>query len=110
MISTEITLSKFYKNKGEKEGGAVSWLGKNPFIDDQILFKDNFAPYGSNISSFPVKLGVDIFEKNGSKIYSSQINSTIAKLRNVSPGKSLPYRILVHILDHYDQIVTSSFG
>lgn len=101
----------FNNNHGLKEGGAISWLGKSPNIEDNNNFVNNLAEYGANISSYPVKLGIEIFEKDGfKKVYSYKLNSSIAKLNNISSGNILPYQIVVYILDVYGQIVETVNG
>ena len=101
----------FDNNNGLKEGGAISWFGRSPNIEENNIFVRNLAAYGANISSYPVKLGIEIFEKNGfKKIYSFKFNSSIAKLGNISSGNILPYQIIVYILDVYGQIVGTANG
>ena len=56
----------FINNKARKEGGAVKWTFLKPELIN-CSFKDNTAPYGNNIASFPVRFSVQFYD-NGKKI------------------------------------------
>ena len=71
----------------------------------------NEAMYGPDISSYPIRIGVEIYEKNTSKqIFSSKSNKSIPVLDNISSGNPIPYTLSIFILDVYDQIVTTVKG
>ena len=106
-----IRQSKFYKNEGLMEGGAIAWLGKSPNIEKNNYYSMNKAVYGNNISSYAIKLQIEIFErKEGQNIFSSKINDSIVMLKDVSSGNLLPYQINVFVTDVYDQIVETARG
>ena len=106
-----IRQSKFYKNEGLMEGGAIAWLGKTPNIEENNYYSMNKAVYGNNISSYAIKLQIEIFErKDGTNIFSSKSNDAMARLKNVSSGNLLPYQINIFVADVYDQIVETASG
>ena len=103
--------SKFYQNKGEMEGGAISWFGNMPNIEKDNIFTNNEAIYGPDISSYAIRIGVDIYENTTSKkIFSSKLNQSIPLLDNISSGNPIPYKLSIFIIDVYDQIVITAKG
>lgn len=98
------------ENKAKLEGGGIAWFGKIPKIDDKNTYFKNTALYGASISSYPIKLGVEIFDKNSSVlIYSSKENSSMAKI-SANSGNPLQYNIIFYLLDFYDVTVKSITG
>ena len=107
----EIHSSYIIENKAEVMGGGIAWFGKIPQISENNKYYKNFAMYGPDISSYPIKLGVDIYDKSSSVlIYSSINNSIMGKIMNVSSGKPLQYYIIIYVLDYYDCPVKSISG
>ena len=71
----------------------------------------NEALYGPDISSYPIRIGVEIFVENGSEhIFSSKFNQNAPILDNISSGNLIPYKLSIFILDVYDQVVTTVKG
>lgn len=110
--NTYIRSSTFKLNIANKDGGAIKWKEKKPEIDDSTnIYSENQAVFGPDIASYPIKMGLEIIEKSSNKIvYSSKLSSNIAELLNISAGNAIQYRIVVKILDYYDNIVYSENG
>ena len=102
----------FSGNTALNEGGAISWIGRSPSFDmHELYFKNNSAPYGSEISSYAIRLGVDIYDKNSIQlIYSSKPSLIEGNLVNVSSGNLLPCKIIVQLLDVYGKILKKERG
>ena len=96
---------------GEKEGGGISWFGKMPNIEKANIFTNNEAVYGPDISSYAIRIGVDIYNKDTSKqMFSSKFNTSIPLLDNISSGNPIPYKLSIFILDVYNQVVATVKG
>ena len=102
----------FAGNTALNEGGAISWMGRSPsFGLSELDFQNNSAPYGSEVSSYAIRLGVDIYNKSDNQlIYSSKSSVNEGSLLNVSSGNVLPYRVIVQLLDVYENVVISAKG
>lgn len=104
----------FSLNVARKEGGAIKWVGNQPIISQNNIYQLNNAIYGMEIGSYPVRLGLEIYEKNSSTsktlIYSSLISSRPGKLSNVSVGSEMQYILAFSVLDTYGKIVNSVSG
>lgn len=110
----QTTLKKlfFIGNSALSEGGAISWMGRRPSFDFyELMFRNNSALYGSDVSSYAVRLGIYIYNKSDNGlIYTSNSNLNEGNLVNVSSGNLLPYRVIVQLLDVYDNVVTTAKG
>lgn len=106
--------NKFSLNLALKDGGAIKWIGNKPHITPDNIYQFNKAMYGSEVGSYPVRLGLEIFEKNNSTsktlIYSSLTSSQPGKIGNVTAGKEIQYTLVFSVLDIYGKIVNSISG
>lgn len=109
-VKTNIINSTFIKNKARLNGGGIHWLMRKPdFLGN--YFSENNAIYGKDISSYPTRLIFEIFEKNGEEmilLYSSKMNPIQAVLKNISPGKPIPFILRFSLVDVYGEIVKSA--
>lgn len=106
--------NKFSLNIALKDGGAMKWVGNQPKIEENNIYQLNKALYGLEIGSYPVRLGLEIFEKNNSTsktlIYSSLTSSEPGIIANVIVGSEIQYTLAFSVLDIYGKIVNSLSG
>ena len=106
--------NKFSLNLALKNGGAIIWIGNKPQITQDNIYQLNKAIYGFEIGSYPVRLGLEIFEKNNSSskslIYSSLTSSQPGRIANVTVGNEIQYTLAFSVLDIYGKIVNSLSG
>ena len=54
-----INETTFVRNRGDTQGGAVYYNYFAPIIEpNTLIFEENVAPYGANISAYPYQLVV----------------------------------------------------
>lgn len=110
-MNTFIRSCSFELNIANKDGGAIKWKEKKPEIESTNMYLKNRAVFGPDIASYPIKMGLEIYEKSSNNVaYSSKLSSNIAELFNISAGNTIQYRIVVKILDYYDKLVYSQIG
>lgn len=106
--------NKFSLNLAQNEGGAIKWIGNQPKIEQTNIYQLNNAIYGLEIGSYPVKLGLEIYEKNNTTsktlLYTSITSSKPGKLLNVTVGSKIQYILSFSVLDTYGKIVNSVSG
>lgn len=91
LCSLAIKQSRFINNYAEVKGGAIAWQGENYFPSFvNHTYEGNIAPYGPNISSFPVS-----------------IISSAGDLPVSTSGQPFPISLNFSLIDHYGQIVSS---
>jgi predicted outer membrane repeat protein len=81
--------SQFLYNEAEVKGGAIAWTGSLPTLQT-LTFIDNFAPYGFNVSSFPIAILAS----------SSYLSQSVSGQPYLSP-------LVFSLIDHYNQTVIS---
>jgi hypothetical protein len=106
--------NKFNLNLALKDGGAIKWIGNQPEIMQNNIFHLNKAVYGVNIGSYPIRLGLEIYEKNSSNLnklfYTSKQSSQNITLPNINVGGVIQYTLVFSVLDAYDKVVNSVKG
>ena len=85
--SYSVTSSMFLNNSAVLKGGAIAWEGLQPQLT-ALIFLDNAALYGPDVSSFPTHLSTDNLS-----------------LTSVASGQTFPGSLVFYLRDHYEQIV-----
>ena len=94
--------NSFTNNKAKINGGIIYWLYKEPIFSNNN-YKNNSAFYGSNFSSFPIKLNFTI-KANNKIIYDSMKNDSFYFFfKENNPSLPIPIIINFSILDTYNQ-------
>lgn len=75
------------------------------FLNDNT-YQSNKAIYGPNIAAFPLKLSLNLYDKQGNFICNDNLSNNI-NLTNIQSGGLLPYVLNFELLDYYNQIVSS---
>ena len=109
-VKTNIVNSTFIKNKALFDGAGIQWLKRKPYILNNY-FSENDAIYGKEISSYPTRLILEIFELNGEEkilLYDSKKNPNQAIIKNINPGKNIPFILRFSLVDVYGEIIKSA--
>lgn len=95
-LSCEIAVSfcNFTGNSASANGGAIYWTRTLPILSNN-RFADNTAAYGPNIASFPIRLEINEFP------------SKSRELKVFASGQESDGLLLVKLLDHQGQVVTT---
>ena len=89
----KVTNSSFIKNTAEVKGGAIYYDFNYPTIEATI-FESNAAQYGSNIGSYPVRIGL---------ISDSLYNNVI--INDIGSGLTIKETLTLALLDYNDQVM-----
>jgi len=77
------------------KGGAIFYDFMNPIIDEDTTLENNIAFYGSDLASYPVRVGLI-----------NSHHSDIIKLSNIASGLSIESGLGLALLDYDDQVFT----
>ena len=86
--------STFIENKATEKGGAIYYNYKNPVIDGLTQFNLNLAPYGNNLASYPVRIGLI-----------NSTNSDYILLNNITSGIKFETPLELALLDNDNQVM-----
>lgn len=89
--NVSISDTVFVRNRAGRNGGAIAWSRFKPLLAN-VVFRENSALYGSNVSSFPIKI--------------APVSSAFL-VPDVPSGQPATTNISIGLYDHYDNIVTS---
>ena len=101
-----ITNNTFRGNRASNMGAVLYWFDTYPIFEDNIL-EDNYAPYGSAIASFPIRLSVVDLSDSLTAYLSNDTVPLVLILTEVASGQIYWGSIRLALVDQYDQIVTS---
>lgn len=105
----QIEECNFEGNFASKQGGGISWFDSKPVLMGN-LFADNSALYGPDVASFPVSIDVVMVTGNGTVEQLGEDESQVkvkGVLRGCGSGQIAEYTVLVDVLDHYSQQVST---
>ena len=98
----------FINNNASIAGGALKWEILPPNLFNNT-FSNNNAIFGNDITSFFCRLGLKLFNSNGSVIFDSfsnyPENASFFILQGIKPNLPIPYGIFIYPLDSYNQII-----
>jgi hypothetical protein len=102
----QITGNKFERNSAFRKGGALHWADSYPTLAFNVM-QNNSAPYGADISSFPIRLspyntlsGLSDYLLNGSV-------PLAGTLQNVGSGHISAEVLQYALVDHYGNIASA---
>lgn len=100
-----ISQTNFTENKALENGGAIKWLLKEP-IYILASFIGNKGVYGDNIASVPIRIRLNIIDKENNS-YHNITKENIPYLQNCVSGGSFKYIIKVQFVDFNDIVISS---
>lgn len=101
-----ITNNTFRENKASNMGAVLYWFDTYPVFQDNIL-ENNYAPYGSAIASFPIRLALVDSSNSLLPYLTNDTIPLVLMLTEVASGQIYSGRIRMALVDQYDQIVTA---
>lgn len=97
----------FKHNFAEKDGGAIKWIEKEPFLDKTNIFENNTALYGNNLASFPFRIILE-GANNSSYQCNSKINFCFFSFKNIVSGALFDLQLDFLLKDIYNQTILSA--
>lgn len=116
-MQIKVSENFFQENSAKIEGGAIKWSDEQPLIINNT-FLNNSALYGNDIASFPLRLILNVYLRNQTKMIPEpnknevlkQNSSVNLKLGNISSGNEIPYILQFLVVDVYGKIVNLDSG
>ena len=116
-MQASIINNSFVSNTAHIAGGAIEWSKDMPEIDENNFFTQNSAEYGSNIAAYPIRLLVNIHNKDtylnpddNVSLIANGLDNVSILLQNISSGNDFPFVIVCKMMDLYGNIVELDTG